>query len=133
MSEAFKPIPVDDSVETLPEDPPEPKPIPKPPVNTPAKPKPDIVPGASVARSRIPPDGPPIVYKPIRAQVFDLSVKEQLEQYEGVLRMIEQGNAVRAVKTQLMPCPDLGKWMILLHWREIDWNKTKAGVAKLTE
>lgn len=132
----FKPIPVDDAVEVLPDDPPEPKPIKAPapqPVKPQVKPNPDLVPGASVARSRIPPDGPPVVFKPIQAQVFDLSDKEQLAKYQSVLQLMDQGNAVRALKTQLMPCPDLGTWMVLLHWREIDWTKTKAGVARLRE
>lgn len=131
----FKPIPVDDTIEILQDDPPEPKPIQapvKPPVKPQVKPNPDLVPGASVARPRTAPDGS-VIFKPIQAQVFDLSDKDQLAKYQSVLQMMDKGDAVRALKTQLMPCPDLGKWMVLLHWREVDWQKTRAGLIKPRE
>lgn len=128
----FKPIPVDETVEYLPEDKPEEKSVEEPKVMK--QPPLDIVPGATVARprgrqSQDQGEGK-VFFKQINVSMFDLTDKEQLAAYQEVLNKIEQGNAIRALKTFQMPCPTMGKWMILLHWREIDWEKTKAAIGR---
>lgn len=120
----FQPIPVEEPIEFLPED----KPEEKPPVKK--QPPLDIMPGATVARPRNKEGVGKVFLKKINVSMFDLTDKEQLEAYQAVLNRIEDGNAVRTLKTHQMPCPTLGKWMVLLTWREIDWDKTKAALGK---
>ncbi len=93
--------------------------------------EPERMPGASPARPRRSlQDLPPVAYKEIQVGVFDLSDKEQLKQYQDVLNKLASGNWVRVMKEQIMPMPDRGKWMALIHYREVDWEKTKTQLDK---
>lgn len=84
------------------------------------------MPGASPARPRrSTQDEPRVFYKEIQVGVFDLSDKVQLQEYQKVLNLLASGNWVRVMKEQIMPMPDRGKWMALIHYREVDWEKTK--------
>ena len=75
-------------------------------------------------------DDAKIYYKEIQVGVFDLSVPEQLKAYQDVLNKLASGDWVRVMKEQIMPMPDRGKWMALIHYREVDWEKTKTQLDK---